>query len=99
MDVPVRVEVVGGARVVIEWADGVVVERTAGELRRGCRCADCQHLRERRVIRLDGGGPPTITDAQTVGAYGIQFTFGPDGHRTGIFRWDRLREESEPSPG
>jgi DUF971 family protein len=33
----------------------------------------------------------TIAEARLVGSYGINFTFSPDGHHTGIFTFDQLR--------
>lgn len=42
---------------------------------------------------------PTLTriaDAHLVGSYGINFTFLPDAHSTGIFTFTQLRELSRP---
>ena len=38
-----------------------------------------------------------IIDARIVGAYGINFTFAPDDHHTGIYPYDRLRQLGEPA--
>ncbi len=75
----------------ISWSDDEISELDAGTLRANCSCADCLRERESRRIRLTVvGAEPTIEDARLVGDYGIAFVFGPDGHRTGIFRWDQL---------
>ena len=42
---------------------------------------------------------PTLTrigDAHLVGSYGINFTFLPDAHSTGIFTFTQLRALSRP---
>lgn len=75
----------------LTWTSGDVHEFSAQTLRNACACADCLRERERRTLRLTVvGAEPTIDDARLVGDYGISFSFGPDGHRTGIFRWDQL---------
>ncbi|MFQ5967914.1 MAG: gamma-butyrobetaine hydroxylase-like domain-containing protein [Acidimicrobiia bacterium] len=33
-----------------------------------------------------------IEAASMVGAYAVNFTFGPDAHRTGIFSFEQLHE-------
>jgi DUF971 family protein len=62
-------------------------------LRRSCPCADCRTERENPPkIRLTViGSEPTIEGAHLVGDYGLGVTFGPEGHRTGIFTWQLLR--------
>ena len=59
---------------------------------------------KRAVSILISPGPPRIAailsgpveiminTARLVGAYGVNFEFAPDSHRTGIFTFDRLRE-------
>lgn len=91
MRVPARIEVEERTRVRLSWSDDEISEFDAGTLRANCSCADCLRERESRRIRLTVvGAEPTIEDARLVGDYGIAFVFGPDGHRTGIFRWDQL---------
>jgi DUF971 family protein len=89
--VPQRIEVEDSARVRLSWSNEEVSEFDAATLRANCSCADCLKARETRRIRLTVvGAEPSIQDARLVGDYGISFVFGPDGHRTGIFRWDQL---------
>jgi DUF971 family protein len=80
-------------RLHVEWHDGHVSEYGAGWLRFVCPCAGCRG-------HAPGQVPPPeweavkdvrITDATGVGGYAIQFAFS-DGHTTGIYAFDRLRE-------
>ncbi len=93
MDVPARIEVEGGATVVLTWEDGAVQEFTARELRAACPCATCRDPAgaERVELLLGGPVPVTIDAANLVGDYALGLVFGPDGHRTGIFSFDYLR--------
>jgi DUF971 family protein len=100
MNTPTRVEVEGRSTVRLTWGSGAVHELTAAQLRLACACATCLGERDRRTIRLTVvGAEPTVDDARLVGDYGIAFTFGPDGHRTGIFRWDQLEAMGHLEPG
>lgn len=86
VDVPERIEVKDGAVLVLTWADGSTTTIEAAEVRAACQCATC----------LAGEPPPqpegiAILEASVVGAYGLNLTFGPDQHRTGIYPFDRLR--------
>jgi DUF971 family protein len=90
--VPVRIEVEDQSRAVFTWEDDEQTTLTAPELRAACQCATCREPagmeRTRRV--LQGPVPVTITDTRIVGGYALSFTFGPDGHGTGIYPYDRL---------
>ena len=91
MEVPELVEVVDGETLQLTGSDGSSNRLAAAMLRRSCSCADCLAERDRRTLRLTVvGAEPTIEGARLVGDYGISLVFGPDGHRTGIFRWDHL---------
>lgn len=93
METPTIVEVEDRSTVRLSWASGVVQQLSASALRAACACADCLTDTARTAIRLTVvGAEPSIEDAALVGDYGIAFVFGPDGHRTGIFRWDQLAE-------
>ncbi|MFO7548522.1 MAG: DUF971 domain-containing protein [Acidimicrobiia bacterium] len=101
MDGPERIEVAGGRVVRLQWPDGLDQEIPVGLLRKACACADCREVHGAGRIRLQvvDPTPPTIDDARLVGGYGINFVFGPDGHRTGIFTWRQLRELQEDRRG
>lgn len=78
----------------ISWSDGHESVHPYEELRRACPCAWC----------AGEGGQPGTVDANTqfseqqttlyelvpVGRYGLTPVWG-DGHRTGIFTYERLR--------
>ena len=93
MQVPTRIEVEGGARMVLTWEDGAVQELSARELRASCPCAGCRDPAgaERLQLLLGGPMPVTIDEAALVGDYAVGVVFGPDAHRTGIFSFDYLR--------
>ena len=97
MDVPERIEVEEGTRVLITWGDDEITELTARQLRRACPCAGCREPDGRARIEavLGGPAPVTISDARLVGGYALGFSFAPDGHSTGIFSFDVLKGLSE----
>lgn len=94
MEVPDRIEVDDGAALVLIWPDGTQTTVTAGVLRAACECATClaggtgaDHTVDPSAVR--------ILDMALVGAYAVNFTFGPDHHGTGIYPFDRLRALGE----
>ena len=91
--VPERIEVVGGEEVLITWAGDDTSSFTAAQLRGACQCAECREEAGRRQTErvLSGPVPVTIASAKLVGNYAVNFTFGPDGHATGIFPFPALR--------
>lgn len=93
-EVPARVEVRSGEGLVLTWEDGSRTELDARRLRAACQCATCRDPAGREAIRavLEGDRPVRIADARLVGAYAVNLTFEPDGHRTGIFSFALLRE-------
>jgi DUF971 family protein len=90
---PDKITVQQGERLVIEWQDGRIDDIEATALRAACPCASC------RTARF----PPPAPDPATcrisavsfVGAYAINVVFAPDGHQTGIYSYDVLREIGE----
>jgi DUF971 family protein len=91
MDAPEKIEIDEGTLVTLTWADRTS-RLTAHDLREACSCADCLSDRGMRMKSavLSGATPITIEHAELRGAYAINFTFGPDGHSTGIFTWTLL---------
>jgi DUF971 family protein len=97
----VKVHVTSGAGVDITWSDGHASHYDFAYLRDECPCATCNDERIRKSA-FAGAGPASAaalpmfkpkTRAQaatTVGNYAIQITF-TDGHATGIFSYDHLR--------
>jgi DUF971 family protein len=86
----------------ILWNDGQEFRYSYPELRQACPCATC------REVRIQGQQNPfnilttTTTEAvepthlSTVGNYALNIEWS-DGHNTGIYPWDMLRELGRPA--
>lgn len=87
----------------IEWSDGAACEYPFAGLRAICPCVEC------RGGHAQMGGPPDVRllytvknetlnleSVQAVGSYALQF-FWNDGHNTGIYTWDYLRQACQDS--
>ena len=80
-------------RVEIEWSDGKKTVYTATQLRGLCPCAECVS-ETTGVRRIDPAAVPDDllqSDLAMVGNYAISMRFS-DGHHTGIFTFEFLRE-------
>jgi DUF971 family protein len=97
----VKIHVSTGAGVDITWADGHASHYDFSYLRYECPCATCNDEREKKREFASAGPassaalpmfkPKALAKAATaVGNYAIQITF-TDGHATGIFSYDHLR--------
>lgn len=99
---PTKLELTGAGQLRITWSDGQVREYAVRELRENCPCATCREKRsappppptQLNVISAAEAQPVRITQMHPVGryAYGIHFS---DGHDTGIFTLESLRELGE----
>lgn len=80
-------------RLTIEWHDGHASVYGAGYLRFVCPCAGCRGHAPGQVPPPEWAAVKDvrILDATAVGGYAIQFVFS-DGHSTGIYGFDRLRD-------
>lgn len=85
----------------IEWSDGIVHRLQWRELRRRCPCATCRAQQKEPqqllpVLKPEEAQPVKPMGMQPVGnyAYNIQFS---DGHNTGIFTLEYLRQLGEES--
>ena len=93
---PLRIMRRDPSRLGFEWKDGTRTEATAAVIRRGCPCALCVDERTGAPILA----PTTVPDdlehreVQFVGNYALSIVFS-DGHRTGIFTWEALRQLTE----
>jgi len=99
----VKVNISTGTGVDIEWDDGHRTHYTFQWLRDACPCATC--VEERTGHKRKPGEPakaaPSLlpmykepikaTEAKPVGRYALSFTWN-DGHSSGIYSWDYLRE-------
>ena len=89
----------------VVFADGHECFFANDDLRGGCPCATCRDLRSvgQDAWPRPGDDPVvTIVNAELVGAWGISFAWS-DGHATGIFPFESLREwcearAAEPGP-
>ncbi len=83
----------------VQWRDGHESVYPFTLLRKECPCAVCNDLRarvERDPLRVLTSGMPTaadaiVTAAEPVGRYAIKLRWR-DGHDTGIYSFDFLRE-------
>jgi prepilin-type processing-associated H-X9-DG protein len=99
----VKVHVSNGAGVDIVWADGHASHYDFPYLRDECPCATCNDAREKKAGLGEAGSalnPSSVLpmykpkaraqSATVVGNYAIQLSFN-DGHSTGIYSYDHLR--------
>jgi len=84
-----RLPVVRRAR--LTWNDGHTAEFDYDYLRGYCPCAGCQGHAVGPVIFHPPSGPVEPASIAPVGNYAISFAW-TDGHDTGIYRFDFLRE-------
>lgn len=90
---PRDVEVDRERSVTLTWPDGHVTRFDLSELRAACPCAFCRTLRDSGRPAWPGPGPTPlrVESAELVGNWGLQLRWN-DGHETGIYPWDLLRE-------
>ncbi len=73
----------------VTWSDGHVSLYPLSYLRGWCPCAVCQgHSGERQYVRAENTELSTV---KVVGRYALGLTWG-DGHDTGIYSYDYLRQ-------
>ncbi len=83
----------------IQWADGTTSYYSVPYLRKFSPSADARQLRDEMATNpltvlppgFASAGTLTATNAELVGNYALRITFS-DGHSTGIYSWDYLRE-------
>jgi DUF971 family protein len=84
----------------IRWADGITTFTAARELRLRSPCAQWREYTKNRsgdqlaMIYARVPAELTIVDARQMGNYALGFTFS-DGHKTGIYEFEYLREIGE----
>ncbi len=77
----------------IEWQDGHESLYPVRQLRLGCRCANCIEELTGRPLLSEEDVPEDVRPERItpVGRYAIQISWS-DGHDTGIYSFDYLRE-------
>lgn len=103
---PTELKIVGESRLRIEWSDGRAREYAFKELRDRCPCATCREKRGQidgantgparpaallPVLSPQEAQPLKILGMKPVGNYAYAINFS-DGHDTGIFTFELLRE-------
>ena len=100
---PIALERLPDGRLRITWSDDVAKVCTIQQLRNACPCATCREIRttaESNSSRLpDISGPEelrplTLSGMKPVGNYAYCLSFS-DGHHTGIYTFELLRELGE----
>jgi len=83
---------------IIEWADGHKSVYPLDGLRKACPCVECAGGHANMAIKATAEvfksphtETRTIIKLQEVGNYAMQIFWG-DGHDTGIYRWEYLRD-------
>ena len=84
--------------VIIVWGDGVECRYPFAGLRAVCPCVSCKggHANmgtppDPQLVREAQNDSLNLDDVKAVGSYALQF-FWSDGHSTGIYTWNMLRQ-------
>jgi len=103
MNYPTALELTHENRLLITWSDGDRRVYTVRSLRDACPCATCREKRSQPVdpfalpvLKQVQTQPLTITGMQPMGNYAYSIAFS-DGHDTGIFAFDLLKQLGEPA--
>jgi DUF971 family protein len=99
---PTKLELATADRLRITWNDGQVREYPLRELRDKCPCATCREKRNAApaaatdlpILSAKEAQPLRITSMTPVGNYAYSIDFS-DGHNTGIYTLESLREMGE----
>jgi DUF971 family protein len=93
-------------RLLIEWSDGSRRSYAVRELRDACPCATCREKRSQPpplptllpVLSPAEARPLTLVEMKPVGNYAYAIGFS-DGHNTGIYTFELLRELGKEEGG
>ena len=97
---PTELRIIEPSELLIRWSDGRQREYTFSELRANCPCATCREKRMAQhtqsettlpVLSPEDAQPPKIIAMKPVGGYAYSIHFS-DGHDTGIYTLEHLRE-------
>jgi DUF971 family protein len=100
---PTALQLTPDNRLLIDWSDGHQRTYRVRALRDACPCATCREKqsapRDPLALPVLSAGdltPLRITGMQPVGNYAYAISFS-DGHNSGIFTLELLRELGEPT--
>jgi ATP-binding protein involved in chromosome partitioning len=90
---PTAIEQAGPDALRIRWSDGVESLYPVRSLRLACRCARCVEEMTGRPLLDETGVPPDVRPVRirSVGRYALQIDWS-DGHSTGIYSFEYLRQ-------
>ncbi|HEX5136485.1 MAG TPA: DUF971 domain-containing protein [Planctomycetota bacterium] len=90
---PTRIYQAGPSTLAIVWSDGQERLYRVRDLRIACPCATCRDEMTGERILDPSRVPEDVRPVhlQSVGNYGVKIRWS-DGHDTGIYSYDRLRE-------
>ena len=90
---PTKIKKVNPGELMILWADGQETHHLAPVLRGMCPCASCKDEMTgvRIILPIHIPDDLEFRKIELVGQYALQFEWS-DGHRTGIFSFEYLRE-------
>lgn len=102
---PVELSLNAAQQLKIKWSDGQLRRYRLRELRDSCPCATCREKRQQPpapatllpVLTQEEAQPLTLKGMTPVGSYAYNLEFS-DGHSTGIFTLEFLRELGEVDP-
>ncbi|HZZ26420.1 MAG TPA: DUF971 domain-containing protein [Pirellulales bacterium] len=103
---PIQLSRSGDNAIVIHWSDGGLRQYSFRELRDACPCATCREKRSAvpeaanllPVLSASEARPLQIAKMEPVGNYAYSIEFS-DGHNTGIYTLDLLRQLGHEAPG
>lgn len=98
---PVQVDLSDHGKLIkIAWQDGLSTQHRAFDLRADCPCAMCvDEVSGKRILQRENVDPEVAAaHASAVGRYAFQFQWS-DGHTTGIYTYERLRDQAPPAEG
>jgi DUF971 family protein len=100
---PLAIRREGNEHLVIDWSDGVRTTYTWAQLRKNCPCAGCREEREKppdplRILKPEELVPLAPVSMAPVGRYAYKIVWS-DGHDTGIYTLEWLRELGQQHQG
>jgi DUF971 family protein len=101
---PTKLSLDAEGQLVIDWNDGLQQTYNVNALRAACPCATCREKRSQPpaplpllpVLSAAEARPLKLMGMKPVGHYAYSIDFS-DGHDTGIFTFDLLREIGQAS--